>query len=269
MTRDVWLARHPYLKPIADLHVVVDSLTNEMVVPTLVIPDWKDYVEDFVAGVPLLQSSRASIDLRPAESLLVSMVQRLASRGLLRKLDEQTQGLARELSACHDSSLGAVAWLVDKNSFSTSQPGLLQYFGWAVLSRYLSTVLAAFANWRDEERWLRNYCPTCGSAPAMALLVGTDPGRLRLFSCGCCTTRWRYRRTQCPFCEKDEHRLSGYSVEGSPLRIDYCKACGGYLKTYHGEGTETPLLADWMSIHLDILAADRGLQRFARSLYHF
>ena len=105
----------------------------------------------------------------------------------------------------------------------------------------------------------------------MAQLVGTDPGRLRLLSCGRCDTRWRYRRTGCPFCEnqdKDDHRLTVMAVEGEGgLRIDYCEACGGYLKTYSGEGSEGVLLADCTSIHLDIVARDRGLKRLAASLY--
>jgi FdhE protein len=58
------------------------------------------------------------------------------------------------------------------------------------------------------------------------------------------------------------------AIEGeSSLRIDYCEACGGYLKTYNGEGSESVLLADWTSIHLDILARGRGLKRLAASMY--
>ena len=51
------------------------------------------------------------------------------------------------------------------------------------------------------------------------------------------------------------------------LRIDYCQSCNGYLKTYCGEGDEAILLADWTSIHLDFVACERGLRRFAVSLY--
>jgi hypothetical protein len=54
--------------------------------------------------------------------------------------------------------------------------------------------------------------------------------------------------------------------ESAP-RIDYCEACSGYLKTYEGQGSETLLLADWTSLHLDILAHDRRLMRCAESLY--
>jgi FdhE protein len=103
----------------------------------------------------------------------------------------------------------------------------------------------------------------------MAQLVGTDPGRQRFLVCGCCNTLWQFRRTRCPFCEdSDDHRISVLAVEGEGgLRIDYCESCGGYLKTYEGEGSESVLLADWTSIHLDIVATDRGLKRLAGSIY--
>ena len=269
MTRDVWLARHPYLQALADLHALIDSSADEIVAPTPVIPTLNEYMDDFVAGVPLLLSSSGGVDLGPAELMLSSLVQKLASRRLPGELVREMSGLGTELQSAKDAPGRAVAWLLDKDAFSTAHPGLLQYLGWTVLIRYLSRVGVAFANWRDEDRWLRNYCSICGSPPGMAQFVGVEPDRLRLLCCGCCATHWRYRRTQCPFCEKDEHRLAGFAIEGSPLRIDYCESCGGYLKTYYGEGSESLLLADWMSIHLDVLARERGLQRFASSLYQF
>jgi FdhE protein len=64
------------------------------------------------------------------------------------------------------------------------------------------------------------------------------------------------------------HRLSVIGIEGeSGLRIDYCDSCRGYLKTYDGQGSEDLLLSDWTSLHLDLLAGDRGLRRLAASLY--
>jgi FdhE protein len=57
-------------------------------------------------------------------------------------------------------------------------------------------------------------------------------------------------------------------IEGeNGLRIDCCELCGGYLKTYEGRGNESFLLEDWTSLHLDIVARDRGLKRLASSLY--
>jgi FdhE protein len=62
--------------------------------------------------------------------------------------------------------------------------------------------------------------------------------------------------------------LSALAIEGEKyLRIDYCQLCRAYLKTYDGEGNETLFLADWTSLHLDVIARDRGLKRLASSLY--
>jgi FdhE protein len=73
----------------------------------------------------------------------------------------------------------------------------------------------------------------------------------------------------CPFCElAHAHHLSAIVIEGEKyLRIDYCQSCRAYLKTYNGEGSEPLYLADWTSLHLDIIARDRGLKRLATSLY--
>jgi len=62
--------------------------------------------------------------------------------------------------------------------------------------------------------------------------------------------------------------LTSVGVDGEGgLRIDYCEACRGYVKTYNGQGNEEVLLADWTSLHLDLIARERGLTRAATSLY--
>ena len=255
MTRDVWLARHPYLQPVADVHAVVEAMAAGVAVPTAPIPDWDHYASDFHAGVPLLQSSTVAFDFAAVETAVYSLIREVASASLPEPL----------ATSCRD----LVAELETTDSRAPVHPGLLCYLGWAVLARYLAPVVGAFDAWRNEERWLRNYCPACGELPAMAQLVGKDPGRLRKLSCGRCRTRWRYRRTGCPFCDsQDGHRLAVVSVEHEAgLRIDYCDVCSGYLKTYDGEGSESVLLADWTSLHLDMIARDRGLKRLATSLY--
>jgi FdhE protein len=104
----------------------------------------------------------------------------------------------------------------------------------------------------------------------MAQLVGAEPGRKRLLSCGCCGTRWQFGRTGCPFCDTDSQQLTSLAIEGEPgLRIDHCDSCKGYIKTYSGQGDESLWLADWTSLHLDQIAHDRGLERLAASLYEF
>jgi FdhE protein len=197
-----------------------------------------------------------------------SVVEKLAASLLPDKLAQEIQELEAEL---HNAPLGrerAVDWLVRENVPGPRQMGMLRYVGWTVMARYLSRVVEQFDVWRHEEHWLRSYCPTCGSLPAMAQLAGIE-SRMRHLWCGCCGTRWRFERAACPFCEnKDDQRLAVVTIEGEEgLRIDYCESCSGYLKTYAGAGSESLLLADWSSLHLDIIAGDRGWKRLAASLY--
>jgi FdhE protein len=253
MTPEEWVARHPYLRPVADVQAAVAKAAEEIDVRRAELPDWDRYADDFRAGVPLLQSAKAAFDVEALQQTVRQLIRRLSATSAPASLAEECRTLDADLAA------GA----------PPQSPGLLRFLSWAVLARSLDSVVAAFGQWRDEDRWLRNYCPMCGEPPAMAQLLGIEPGRLRLLCCGCCGSRWRYRRTACPFCDlQHEHRLTALAIDGEDgLRIDYCESCHGYLKTYAGQGDEHLLLADWTSLHLDLLAGDRGLKRVAASLY--
>ena len=265
-----WLKTHPYLQPLASLQAQVNAEIAEIPIASPAIPEWDGYADDFHAAVPLLHSAKAHIDLEPGQTYITALVEKLAESSLPHSLVEDSKILNSELRRVPNAHCAAVAWLLYGAPFTTSVPGFLRYIGWKTLSLYLDPVVRAFGKWRDEEKWFQSYCPTCGSLPSMAQLVGKDPGRRRLLACGYCRTRWWYKRTGCPFCDsQNNHHLSILTIEGeAPLRIDHCESCSGYLKTYDGEGNESVLLADWTSIHLDIIAQDRGLKRLAASLYH-
>jgi FdhE protein len=268
MTPDLWLEAHGYLRPVADLSAEVNRVAAGIVVLDARIPDWEDYRGDFGAGVPLLSSADAGVDLEPGGRMAAALVERLASGLLSGRLAVETRALDTELRREPQASRRIADFVLGDETLTPPIPGLLRYLAWTAMARFLRPVVAAFDGWRDEERWLRRYCPTCGSLPAMAQLTGADPGRKRLLSCGCCGTRWQFARTGCPFCETDSQRLASVAIEGEPgLRIDHCESCGGYLKTYDGQGHEALLLSDWSSLHLDLIAHDRGLKRLAASLY--
>ena len=269
ISQEAWLERRPYLRPVADFHTQVALAAASIPIASVHLPSWDNYSGDYCPGVPLLRSSRVSIDFEPAAAIVASLVENLTSKPLAEKLAEETRVLDAQLRSDLDAPRRVIAWLLGKDAFATAHHGLLRFLGWTSLARYLCPIVEAFRSWRDEDRWLRCYCPTCGSAPSMSQLIGIDPGRQRFLSCGCCGTRWRFRRIGCPFCESgDTHRLAALAIEGEGnLRIDYCESCRAYLKTYNGEGSETLLLADWTSLHIDLIAADRGLKRLASSLY--
>jgi len=269
MIQDAWLARHPYLRRMADFHAQVRAALARVPIGRVSLPNWQQYLEEYRAGVPFLWSSGESIDLEPCQEGVVSLVADLVSRRTSEKLSREIRDLEAQLRAERDAPRRAVAWLLKRELFNPAHPGLLRYLGWTVMARYLKPLVHTFSNWHDGERWLRGYCPICGSAPAMSQLVPADLGRRRLLSCGCCDTRWQFRRIGCPFCEGGEgYRLAVLAIEAEErLRIDYCKSCFGYLKTYAGQGEESLWLADWTSLHLDIAAGHRGLKRRASSLY--
>jgi FdhE protein len=266
---DAWLAGHPYLEPLARFTAEVNAAAGEIEAPRAAIPAWEDYARDFEGGLPLLKSDSIRIDLEPAGEMALALVRRLSARSAAGgPMAADVSAVESDLARRPDAPRRVVEWLLGDDSLAPASPGLLRYLGWTVMARYLLPVVEASGAWRDDERWLRKYCPTCGSSPAMAQLIGADPGRRRLLSCGCCGTRWQYKRTGCPFCESDSQRLASVTVEGEAgLRIDYCESCRGYLKTYDGQGNEAILLSDWTSLHLDLLAHDRGLKQLAVSLY--
>jgi FdhE protein len=268
VARDSWLDTHPYLRPLAGFVAKVEAAANQAGATVAPIPAWDDYRSDYLAGVPLLQSAGAAVDLQPAGRMTVALVERLAADSASGPFAADARLTAEELRREPAAASRVAPWLIGESDFAPSRPGLLRYLGWVAATRSLRPVLSAYAGWRDEARWLRSYCPTCASPPAMAQLVGNDPGRMRFLVCGCCGTRWRFNRTACPFCETNARRIAVVAVEGEGgLRLDHCESCKGYLKTYEGQGNEAVLLADWTSLHLDFAARDRGLLRLAASLF--
>jgi FdhE protein len=268
LTREGWVEAHAYLQPVASLCAAVERAAREIAIARAETPSWDDYDADFRAGVPLLRSEGAAIDREPAGAAAASLVAKLAGERSPGDVAADAALLDQALRPETHRARRVVDWLLGEDDFAPPAPGLLRYLGWTALGRYLSPVVAAFDQRRNDELWLRRYCPTCGSLAAMAQLLGTDPGRKRLLVCGGCGTRWQFPRTKCPFCENDSQKLSVVSVQGEGgLRIDYCTSCSGYLKTYDGQGDEDLLLADWSSLHLDLIAHDRGLKRNAASLF--
>lgn len=216
------------------------------------------------------QSTDAAADLQPGARMAAALIETLACRMPPGKLATQIRALDTELRRDDEISRRVADFPLGDETFTPSSPGQSRYLAWTAMAKFLRPVVNAFDGCRNEEQWLRRYCPACGSLPAMAQLPGTDPGRLRRLSCGCCGTRWQFRRTGCPFCESDSQWLASLIIESErDLRIDYCESCNGYLKTCDGQGEEMLLLADWSSLHLDVIAQDRGLKRMAVSLYEF
>jgi FdhE protein len=269
LTPEAWLERHPFLRDVARFSSQIDAAAAKLsATAEPPISGLADHSDEYRAGVPLLQSSTVHADLGPAGAMTVSLVHDLATDTLGGRPGDEVRECDRELQADPEAPQRIARWLLGDDAWTPSFPGLLRYLGWTAAARLLRPVVAAFSSWRDDERWMRAYCPVCGAPPAMAQLVGKDPGRRRLLCCGRCRARWQFSRTVCPFCEADAQRTAALTIEGEGgLRLDHCESCRAYLKTYDGEGNEALLLSDWSSLHLDVLARDRGWKRAAASLY--
>ena len=268
MTPENWLRSHEYLRPLANLEAHIEAALGSLDAGHPANPSWDAYAADFGAGVPLLSSADAAVELETLGSAAVALVAALARSPMPKRVVTGIRELDAGLRAEPRAPQRVAEWLIGDEGLAPSSPGLLRYLGWKAGARCLAPLVDAFAGWREEERWLRSYCPTCGSKPAMAQLVGLDPGRKRFLACGACRTRWQYNRTRCPFCEQDPQRIAVVTFEGEAgLRLDSCASCRGYLKTLEGAKDEEFLLSDWTSLHLDIAARDRGLERKAASLY--
>ncbi|HLF24865.1 MAG TPA: formate dehydrogenase accessory protein FdhE [Anaerolineae bacterium] len=115
------------------------------------------------------------------------------------------------------------------------------------------------------DHWRRGQCPMCGSAPALAEIQGKD-GERRL-RCGMCGADWYYPRLQCVFCSNSDHRtLGALNVEGEEekYRAQTCEKCRGYLKivaTFDPTPVDQLAVEDLATLHLDLLAAERGYAR--------
>ena len=115
----------------------------------------------------------------------------------------------------------------------------------------------------DPETWLKGNCPICGSLPSLGLLK-EEVGK-RYLLCSYCGFQWRIDRLICPFCNnKEQQSLHYLFAEGEEAyRIDLCEKCHQYIKTIDLRNLEEsdPSLEDLATLHLDILASQKGYKR--------
>jgi len=121
------------------------------------------------------------------------------------------------------------------------------------------------------ETWMRGDCPICGAWPSLAELRGLE--RNRRLRCGRCASDWLLPVLHCPFCAEVHHdQLGSLLPEGEQQtrRVDVCKTCNGYIKTFsvlRPMSLRSLLMEDLGSIELDLVAQERGYARPSRPAY--
>ena len=113
----------------------------------------------------------------------------------------------------------------------------------------------------DPDAWQRGFCPICGGPPALGAI---GEGGQRHLYCGRCWHRWPVRRVHCAVCgQSDAQKLYYFYSDTEPAyRVDVCEGCRHYIKTVDLRCLQRrfyPPLEQALTVHLDLLAAEKGL----------
>lgn len=276
-----WVAAHPYLQEIAKLQKpilnVLGGSSQEGSSLEDVVSNWPQVEEELKKGLPALTSAQwQDKAVEAAAGIVAQLATALGEVELPLAFKQQIQMLNRLLEEKPEAATDFVRKVLEQQEASFAEETgneindeVIILLVWSALSTVLAPLRSKLEEWGAEGRWGKPHCPLCGQFPAMAQLVRTKKGRERDLVCGCCQTRWRYKRMGCPFCRnEDDHRISIIEPAETPeLRLDTCAECKGYLKTYTGEGNEEVVLADWSTLHLDAVAKNKGFRRIGYQRY--
>jgi FdhE protein len=216
---------------------------------------------------PLVAQSAFRIDNACSEHLLIQLcdivvahkteiqaaagtIHEAVTHGRLKPFDLFTDLLQGKDGAIHDTAaeIGtdnkALAFL----AFNAIQPSL------ELCAEQLAVYLDAKAVWN------KHYCPVCGGTPALAVLGMEGQRELH---CRYCRHAWRAPRIFCAFCETTQNNELHYffAENEKDLRVDVCNRCKSYLKSVDSREASRPIfppLEQIASLHLDIIAADKG-----------
>ncbi len=122
------------------------------------------------------------------------------------------------------------------------------------------------ANLHSEQTRETPDCPDCGSSPGLAVLRRED-GK-RILHCSLCGTQWLFYRARCPFCGNTKPDELGVLLpeENASRWVETCEHCKGYIKSVDErklpeDANMLPFVEETATVHLDMIAEDRGYKR--------
>ena len=238
------------------LHNNLKSLQTSEGFPLI---DRKDFILDIPSGVLLFESlCRIS---RNANEKMRENIQAIEEASAINALN------LRELLRRHSDE----SYLNNIAEEFTIDRAILLFLVNASIQPSLNENAEQLKDQVDLKNWLKGYCPVCGSSPQISELK--DEGR-RFFLCSFCRFQWPSERLKCPYCENADHEKLQYLYEEGQeaYRVDVCDNCKQYIKTVDARKLdyEPDLpLEDIMTIHLDILASEKGYKRPVPNLWGF
>lgn len=270
-----YLENHPFLQEISQLHTATEAILAEVEVEDFSLPSLSAYAEDFKQGIPLLQHADFQVALGiPVESVMRKLIEGLLKEDIPEALKGFCQSLDKYLAGNAATEMIGYVLCQEEDSIRTFcekqklNVNALRYIVWLAVSHVLAPLEKERQEWQKDLSWERNYCPVCGSLPVLAQLRKMNQGRERHLVCGNCHATWHYKRIGCVCCgNEDLNKLRLLESEIEPeMRIDVCDECHSYIKTYLNEGKEAVYLADWTTLHLDMVAEEEGLKRKGNTL---
>jgi FdhE protein len=234
-------------------HVVGPALTKETV------------AGKWGSGVPLLRGETLDLDFATVRRRLQDMARTLAKRraDAAPALAEAVRSGKLDIGNLATAVLTGQPHVVHERADAL---GLDVPLTASVLSLTLFPILVALRVGLEPllsaGSWEEGYCPVCGGFPKLGEYRGLE--QMRFLRCGLCAAEWSFPRLRCPGCGSRDHRQLGYlhvEGEGNKYRAATCGECRQYIKMV---STLTPLsplqllVTDVATVHLDLLAADKG-----------
>ena len=265
----------PYYREILDLYaLILEEQARIRPQLKIIVPEMnKKLVRSRLdKGLPLLGKEGFAIDLEAAQRLFyaLSAICQGATPKMgaeipkMREAAEQGALALKDLLSRHYD----MSFLKQAAEHCGVDQGVLSFLVRISVKPCLEIQMEQLRGLVDLEAWLQGGCPLCGSPPQMAQL--RDEEGKRYLQCSLCGCQWRWERIACPYCSNKTfdslHYLS--SDEEEAYRVDLCDQCKGYIKTIDSRKLDyEPFLdlEDIVTIHLDILALEKGYRRPAPS----
>jgi len=221
-------------------------------------------------GFPMLSRGDFSINLQLATRLFRS-ISRIAKgeneklKAEVGKIEKALRQKKIDLELCLSKAVeGDHSYLSRVAGEGAIDKGVMNFLLYTTIKPFVETMASHLADKVNEELWDKGCCPICGSQPLMGELRGEE-GK-RIWMCSFCGSQWRGKRLMCPFCENTDHRTLRYfyTEKEKAYRIDVCDKCKRYVKTVDTRQLAHEIflpVEDLATLHLDILAADKGFKR--------
>ena len=266
-----YLEAHPFLQETAELQLAMSAAIQKTVGP-MEFPEDNEVKELTQDGVPLLQSKdlqdRVVAALQPQISAVLAELLPLACPQPMQEALQVWAEWTKKQSMDKQAELiGLLLRQEDEKLTALMQAEklpeqLVRTVLWQMVEALVPAQLKDYDFWQNAG-WAKNYCPVCGRQPVLAHLRKEKEGRARFLLCDGCHTEWPFARVGCVYCgNEDLTQMHILEPEGqTAMRMDVCGKCQSYIKTYNEEGTESVYLHDWATIHLDLLAEEKGLRK--------